>query len=147
MRLLRRRSGRRLADLITATIGQDKDRWSIGWTGDGQLPPNATAAAVTEAVDRAVSMVAELYAQGRPLPGAELQLAIFPWDYTGGAIFDIAGGPGHFTGHDIQGSERTVEAATLEELITTVEQIAEVGHASMFRWIRPIESLSAVGQQ
>ena len=96
--------------------------------------------------DQAASAVAALYARTSPIAGAELQLAIYPWTYDGGPdggpIFDIDGYPGSFTARDIQGSDRMVNGATLEDLVAAVEHMPDIpiGH-SMFRWIRQIASL------
>lgn len=88
--------------------------------------------------------VAALYAQQPPVPDAELQLAIYPWGYQGGPIFDISGHAGALTALDIQGSERSVSGATLEDLVAAVRQIPDLpADDSMFRWVRQVASLPA----
>jgi hypothetical protein len=119
-KLLRRALGgkdRQPAALITGVIGpaEKNGGWSVSWAGDGAWPP---------------------------IPGAELQLAIYPWNYRGGPMFDIDGHPGSFTAHDIQGSDLTVYGATLEDLASAVEHMPDIpADDSMFRWIRQITSL------
>jgi hypothetical protein len=135
---------RRPATLITAVAGPDTDGggWSISWAGEGVWPPRVRAGSLTEAADRAASAVAALYARYPPLPGAELQLAIYPWDYRGGPMFDITGQAGALRARDIQGSDRSVSGATLEDLVDAVRDMPGLpGDDSMFRWIRPVASL------
>jgi hypothetical protein len=140
-----RRHRREVADLITATVAQTGDGWLVLWWSDGAVPEKLTAPSLTEAVDQAASAAAALYATGQPIPGAELQLAIYPWEYEAGApIFDISGGLGHFTARDIQGSERIIEGASLEDLVALAEQVPD-GPTSMFRWTRPVTALPTSG--
>ena len=83
---------------------------------------------------------------GRSAAGAgrELQLAIYPWGYQRGPIFDISGHAGALTARDIQGSERSVSGATLEDLVAAVRQIPDLpADDSMFRWVRQVASLPA----
>jgi hypothetical protein len=130
--------------LITGLVGPEKKGgWSVSWVGDGAWPPRIDAESLTHAVDRASSAVAALYAKYPPVAGAELQLAIYPWNYRGGPIFDIAGHAGAFTARDIQGSDRSIAGETLEDLVEAVRQIMDIpDEHSMFRWIRQIASLS-----
>ena len=91
-----------------------------------------------------MTVVASLYAGHPPVEGAELQLAIYPWHYDDGPMFDIAGQQGAFIARDIQGSDLAVQGTTLEDLITAVERMPDVPpDNAMFRWIRPIASLPA----
>jgi hypothetical protein len=129
--------------LITGVIGPDKKGgWSVSWAGDGAWPPPIQATSLTQAADRAASAAAALYAKHPPMADAELQLAIYPWDYKDGAIFDISGDVGALTARDIQGSDRSVSGATLEDVVEAVRQMTDIpdGH-SMFRWIRQVASL------
>ena len=146
--LLRRLLGgeeRQPAALITGIVGADpKGGWSVAWAGDGLWPPRLHAAALTQAADQAAAAVATLYAQHPPVPDAELQLAIYPWRYQGGPMFDISGHAGGLTARDIQGSERSVSGATLEDLVAAVRQIPDLPvDDSMFRWVRQVTSLPA----
>jgi len=135
---------RRPAALITGAVGPEEKKggWSVVWAGDGAWPPRVYAPTLTQVADQAGSAVAALYALAPPIPGAELQLAIYPWSYDGGPVFDIDGHSGSFTARDIQGSDLTVNGATLEDLVAAVEHMPDIpaGH-SMFRWIRQIASL------
>jgi hypothetical protein len=140
--LLVGRAGRPAA-LITSVAGRDKDGgWSVFFISDGLEPAKVRAWTLTEVVDAASAAVATLYAGHPAVDDAELQLAIYPWDYRGGAIFDIAGQQGSFSARDIQGSDLAVRGATLEDLVTAVERLPGVRpDKAMFRWIRRIDSL------
>lgn len=133
----------RPAALITGVASPDKDGgWSVFFVGDGLEPPKVRACSLSEVTDGAAAAVASLYAAHPPVDDAELQLAIYPWDYRGGAILDITGERGSFSARDIQGSDLAVRGATLEDLVTAVERLPEVSpDKAMFRWIRPIASL------
>jgi hypothetical protein len=141
-RLLLGKAGRP-ADLITGVAGVEKDGgWSVFFISEGLEPAQVRAWTLTEVVDGAAAAVASLYAKHPPVEGAELQLAIYPWNYRGGAIFDISGQQGSFSARDIQGSDLAVQGATLEDLVAAVERMPGVPpDKSMFRWIRPIASL------
>lgn len=134
---------RRPAALLTGVAGPGKQGgWSVSWAGDGAHPPRIHAASLTEAAGQAASAVATLYARHPPVVGAELQLAIYPWGYHGGAMFDITGHAGAFTALDIQGSGRSVTGATLEDLVDAVRSITDIAQDdSMFRWIRQVAAL------
>lgn len=129
--------------LITAVAGPDKKGgWSVSWVGDGAQPPSIHAASLTQAAEQAASAAAALYAQYPPVAGAELQLGIYPWRYEGGPMFDITGQAGALTARDIQGSDRSVSGATLEDLVEAVRQMTDIPRDdSMFRWVRQIASL------
>jgi hypothetical protein len=133
----------RPADLITGVVGPEKDGgWSAFFLGDGLKPPEVRAWTLTEVADQAAATVASLYARHPPVEGAELMLAMYPWDFRGGAIFDVTGEPGSYSARDIQGSEALVHGATLEDLVSAVERLTDVPrNRSMFRWIRSISSL------
>lgn len=133
----------RPADLITGVVGLKKDGgWSVFFISEGLEPADVRAWTLTDVVDAAAAVVASLYARHPPVEGAELQLAIYPWDYDDGPIFDIAGQQGSLSARDIQGSDLAVQGATLEDLVTAVERMPGVPpNNSLFRWIRPIGSL------
>lgn len=141
-RLLRTKE-RQPASLITGVAGPDKKGgWSVTWVGDGAWPPRVHAETLTQAADQAAAAVAALYASSPPVADAEFQLAIYPWDYKGGAMFDISGDPGAYTAHDIQGSDQSVSGATLEELVEAVRQLAGVPDGdSLLRWVRQVATL------
>lgn len=133
----------RPADLITGVAGPDKDGgWSAFFVSEGLEPAEVRGWTLTEVADRACAAVAALYAQHAPVDGAELQLAIYPWDYKGGAMFDVAGRQGEFAARDIQGSELAIEGATLEDLVAAIVRLGTpASEDSMLRWIRPIASI------
>lgn len=141
-RLLLGKAGRP-ADLITGVVGREKDGgWSVFFISDGLEPAEVRAWTLTEVIDVAAAAVASLYAKHPPVEGAELQLAIYPWDYRGGPMFDIAGEQGSLSARDIQGSDAAVQGATLEDLVAAVERMPDVPpNDAMFRWIRPVASL------
>jgi hypothetical protein len=133
----------RPAALITGVVGHGEDGgWSVFFVSDGLEPADVRAWTLTDVTDAASAAVAALYAKHPPVDGAEFQLAIYPSDYRGGAILDITGQQGSFSARDIQGSDLAVRGATLEDLVTAVEQASGVRpNKAMFRWIRPIASL------
>lgn len=131
------------AGLITGVVGPTAEGgWAVLWVGDGAGPSTLRAPTLTQVIDKAAAEVAELYARYPQISGAELQFAIYPWEYKVGPIFDITAGPDLFTARDIQGSDQEVQAATLEDLIVAVEKTRGIGvRDAMFRWARPIASL------
>jgi hypothetical protein len=133
----------RPAALITGVVGREKDGgWSVFFISEGLEPAEVRAWTLTEVTDDASAAVATLYADHPTVDDAELQLAIYPWNYDGGPIFDIAGQQGSFSARDIQGRDLAVRGATLEDLVTAVERLPGVSpNDAMFRWIRPIASL------
>ena len=139
---------RQPASLITGLAGPDKKGgWSVAWAGDGACPPRVHAETLTQAADQAETAVAALYASFPPVADAEFQLAIYPWAYQGGPMFDISGDAGAFTAHDIQGGGQSVSGATLEDLVEAVRQLADVpDDDSMFRWIRQVATLPLPAQ-
>lgn len=146
-RLLRAKE-RQPASLITGLAGPDKKNgWTVAWAGDGACPPRLHAATLTQAADQAAAAVATLYAGFPPVTGAEFQLAIYPWAYHSGPMFDVSGDAGAYTAHDIQGGGQSVSGATLEELVDAVRQLADVPDGdSMFRWIRQVATLPLPAQ-
>jgi hypothetical protein len=80
----------RPAALITGLVGREQDGdWSVSFLSDGLAPADVRASGLSEVIDRAVAVVASLYAGHPPVEGAELQLAIYPWRYNDGPIFAI----------------------------------------------------------
>lgn len=150
MSVLRRLLGPRErppGDFLTGSIGPDKDGWwSVMWSGDGAWPQPVRAQTLTETADQASAAAADLYASHPARPIAELQLAIFPWNYRSGPIFDISGGPGDFIAQDLDGSCPSINGTTLEDLVASVKHMpgAGVDH-SMFRWIRQISAIPGSG--
>jgi hypothetical protein len=72
---------------------------------------------------------------------AELQIAIYPWDYGKTApMYDITADADRYYAHDIVGDSPDIAAATLEEL---VEQMAVQpgGSEAMLRWVRRFHDL------
>jgi hypothetical protein len=130
-------------DLLTGLIGPRGSGWDVSWAGDGRLPGRLAAATLTEAADEAAVAVAALYLR-RPASAAaaaDFQIALFPYRYTKGPIFEITGGPGMFTaaGND---SGRVLRGATLEDLVAAAESAGDLRPGEyMFHWIRPVAAL------
>ncbi len=123
------------AQLLTGLVGPDKEGgWSVSWVGDGVWPKDVRAWTLTQAVDDAVTAVTDLYASFPPVNEAELQFAIYPWNYNGGPIFEITKQGSEFAAHDTMGSNRTVRAASLEGLIEAIAP--QANDNAMLRWIR-----------
>jgi hypothetical protein len=81
--------------------------------------------------------VASLLARGAIDAATEFQLAIYPWPYHGGPVFDITGAPGSLTARS---GAASVHGATLEDLLTAGQRMP-AGHGAMFRWTRPVSAL------
>jgi hypothetical protein len=132
-------------NLLTAIVGPDNKRgnWDVTWVGDGGVEPDDLhAETLTEAVAHAAAAVAELYARYPPNPGAELQVAIYPWHYRSGPMYDISISSYGFNAHDLQDQAPPIEGATLEDLVAGAEHTLGTGiDDCMFRWIRPVASL------
>jgi hypothetical protein len=73
---------------------------------------------------------------------AELQFAIYPWEGNPGkVILDITATANGLVARDIQGTEITVEGASLEELVQRGETMVPIPKEAMFRWIRRVSEL------
>ncbi len=143
MPLFRRKADPALARVLTCLVFAKSDSWEVGWMSDNtkKEPPEFEAASLTEAVDQAATAAQALWSTLPPIPGAEIDFAIYPWPYgRNGAIYDISGGPGGFTARDIQGSDREVRAASLEALVETLSR-EPAGDIAMLRWRRPFADL------
>jgi hypothetical protein len=135
-----RRSHARPA-LLTGVISADDAEWEVFFVGDRMKEPaRFTAASLTEAADQATAAALAMN-MARPLSGAALQFAIYPWDYALNApIYDISGTPGQFRARDIQGSDREITAESLEGLVEALRTEPAVDRA-MLRWERPFAAL------
>jgi hypothetical protein len=130
---------------ITCIVSADEDGWHVSWIGEGsnEPPDFQPSGSLTEVTEQAAKAALALYEVSPKPPGAELQFAIYPWDYgADGAIYDVSGSPGLFKARDIQGSEREVEAESLEGLVEAVRH-EPGGDIAMLRWIRPFAELPA----
>jgi hypothetical protein len=143
MPLFRRKTDPALSRLLTCLVFAKADIWEGSWMSDNtrKEPPEFEAASLTEAVDQAAAAARELWSTLPPVPGAELDFAIYPWRYgKNGAIYDISGKSGDFTARDIQGSDREVRAASLEGLVEALGR-EPAGDIAMLRWRRPFAEL------
>jgi hypothetical protein len=143
MGLLRRRQ-RFETGSLTCMVSARDDGWQLTWVGEGRNePPDFEADTLTEATDQAAAAALALYMVGPRPPGAELDFAIYPWDYgRNAAIYDVSGAPGQFRAKDIQGSDREVEADSLEGLVAAI-RAQPGGDVAMLRWLRPFAELPA----
>jgi hypothetical protein len=128
------------AKLLTGLVGPDKNGgWSVSWVGDGVSPNVVRAWTLTQVVDDAAAAVVELYANFPPVENAELNFAIYPWNYDGGPMFEITKRGSELTAHDTMGSNRTLRAASLEGLVEAIAPDADDN--AMLQWIRPVSQL------
>ena len=128
------------AKLLTGLVGPDKNGgWSVSWVGDGVSPNEVRAWTLTQVVDDATAAVVDIYARFPPIETAELQFAIYPWNYDGGPIFEITKRGSEFTAHDTMGSDRTIRAASLEGLVEAIAPDADDN--TMLQWIRAVSQL------
>jgi hypothetical protein len=130
---------------IACLVSADEDGWRVSWIGEGSNEPPGfeTPGSLTEVTGQAATAALALYEVGPKPPGAELAFAIYPWDYgKNGAIYDVSGGPGMFKAREFQGSEREVEAESLEGLVEAVRN-EPGGDIAMLSWIRPFAELPA----
>jgi hypothetical protein len=131
-------------ELLTAIISERDGIWEIAWVGDGSRQPRRfEAASLTEATDQATTAALALWASGPQHPDAELQLAIYPWDYGDKApMYDVTSGVGMFYASDLLGSGQRATAPTLEDLVTLIAT-QPLGDQAMLRWVRKFADLPA----
>jgi hypothetical protein len=127
--------------LITGLAGPRKNGWSVTWVSAGRTPAPLHAPSLSLAATAASAAVASLFGPGTADAATGFQLAIYPWPYHGGPVFEITGAPGDFTArHDAA----SVHGATLEDLLAAAQRLP-AGHGAMFRWTRPVSALPAPG--
>jgi hypothetical protein len=140
----RRRRARNelLTAVISAGTGVYDGEWEVIWVGEGgKEPSRMVATSLSEAAASATTAALVHFAEGRLVPEAELQFAIYPWDYGKMApMYDITAEAGQYQARDIVGDSPDIAAPTLEEL---VEQMAVQpgGSEAMLRWIRRFQDL------
>jgi hypothetical protein len=123
--------------LITGLAGPRKNGWSVTWVSAGRTPAPIHAPSLSLAATVASATVASLFAGGTVDAATEFQLAIHPWPYHGGPVFEITGAPGGFTA---QHDAASVHGATLEDLLAAAQRLP-AGHGAMFHWTRPVSAL------
>jgi hypothetical protein len=133
-----------LTAVISAGTGRHAGEWKVIWIGPGgREPKQLVTTNLTAAVEEATAVALAHFAGGRLSLEAELQFAIYPWDYGQRApIYDITAVAGRYRAHDIAGDSPDIAAPTLEEL---VKQMAEQprGGEAMLRWVRQFQDLPA----
>jgi hypothetical protein len=110
--------------LLTGLIGPRGSGWDVSWVGDGRLPRHLAAATLTEAVDQAAAVL-YLRHPASTAAAADFQVALFPYHYTKGPIFEITGGPAMFTAAENE-SDRVLRGATLEDLVAAAESARDL---------------------
>jgi hypothetical protein len=145
MPLFGRRSRARnglLTAIISAGTGPHGGEWEVIWIGQGgKEPRRLVTTSLSKAAEQATTAALAHFAEGRLIPEAELQFAIYPWDYGKMApMYDITAEVGQYKAHDIVADGPDIAAPTLEEL---VEQMAVQprGNEAMLRWVRRIQDL------
>jgi hypothetical protein len=140
------RKGRAPDGLVTAVIsartGRHGGEWEVIWIGQGGKPPRPlVTTSLSEAAEQATTAALAHFAEGRLIPEAELQFAIYPWDYGKMApIYDVTAEARLYRAHDVVGDSPEIAAPTLEEL---VEQMAlqPRGSEAMLQWVRRFQDL------
>jgi hypothetical protein len=131
-----------LTAVISARTGRHVGEWEVIWIGQGgKVPRQLVATSLSEAAEQATNAALALLDEGRLIPDAELQFAIYPWDYGSMApMYDITAGARLYRAHDTVGDSPEIAAPTLEEL---VEQMAAQprGREAMLHWVRRLQDL------
>jgi hypothetical protein len=131
-----------LTAIISAGTGRHIAEWEIIWIGEGGKQPRRTVTtSLSVAAEQATAAALVHFAEGRLNPEAELQFAIYPWDYGQMApMYDITAEASQYRAHDIVAHSPDIAAPTLEEL---VEQMAVQprGSEGMLRWVRRFQDL------
>jgi hypothetical protein len=147
----RRRSP--VCGLLTAVIsaGGHDGGWDVTWIGDGRgckEPEGFVAASLSGAVEQATVSALSLYSARELAPSADLQFAIYPWDYGKDApIYDIILAAGEFRAENmLDNSGPRISASSLEGLVAELRK-QPAGNAAMLRWGRPFADLSAGGPE
>ncbi len=137
-------SKRKLTPLIGAVITREIDTWSVTWDNDGPQPGELRAQTLTEAANQAAGAIVARQAAHPLGQDAELQLAIYPWDYVDGPMFDITAGPSGFSATDMLGIARApLQGSSLEDLVFAAGNLPDRRAAgAMLMWTRPVAELS-----
>jgi hypothetical protein len=130
--------------LLTAIVGLDQDLgWSVTFASDGVEPGDLWAASLTEAIDQSKRAVVDLYGRFSPVPGAEVQFAIYPWEYDAGPIYEISMRGDQLVATDSTGeSSRVFQASTFEHLVAAMTPYAN--DDTMLTWIWPVPAAAAI---
>jgi hypothetical protein len=131
-----------LTALISARTGHPEGEWEVSWIGQGgREPRRLVTTGLSAAAEQAASAAVAHFAEGRLTPDAELQFAIYPWDYGKMApIYDITAEDGQYRAHDIVSDSPDITAATLEQLVEHMAGQPRGGEA-MLRWVRRLQDL------
>jgi len=131
-----------LTAIISAGTGPHDGEWEVIWIGQGgKEPSRLVTTSLSSAAEQATTAALAHFAEGRLIPEAELQFAIYPWDYGKmGPMYDITTEVGQYQAHDIVADCPDIAAPTLEKL---VEQMAVQprGNEAMLRWVRRFQDL------
>ncbi|MGD0378231.1 MAG: hypothetical protein ABSB01_27130 [Streptosporangiaceae bacterium] len=131
-----------LTAVISAGTGRHEGELEVVWIGQGgSEPKRLVTTSLSGAAEQAATAALAHFAEGGLIPDAELQFAIYPWDYGKMApMYDITAEAGQYRAHDIIADSPDIAAPTLEEL---VEQMAGQprGGEGMLRWLRRFQDL------
>jgi hypothetical protein len=131
-----------LPSLVTCIVEREGEDWEVSWASDGRVPEDFKDHSLTAAADRAAVGLAAIYAGEPQAASAELQFAIYPWKGNPvKVILDITADPNGFVARDIQGTEITIQGASLEELVQKAETVVPNPNEAMLRWIRRVADL------
>ena len=131
-----------LTAIISAGTGRHQGEWEVIWIANvGKGPSRMVTNSLSEAAEQATTAALAHFGEGRMTPEAELQFAIYPWDYGKMApMYDITAEAHQYQAHDIVGDSPDIAAATLEALIDEMAMQPRGGEA-MLRWVRPFKEL------
>ena len=133
----------RLPNLVTCVVDRDGDEWEVVWASEGRVPDNFKDHSLTAIAGRAAASVAGMYSGDPQAASAELQFAIYPWKGNPGkVILDITREAEGFVARDIQGTEITIQGASLEDLVQNAETMVPSPSNAMLRWIRRVSELA-----
>lgn len=132
--------------LLTAVISAGRSHhageWQVIWVEQGgRVPERLVMTSLAQAAELATTAALAHFAAGRLVPEAELQFAIYPWDYGQVApMYDVTAEAGRYLAHDIVGDSPGIAATTLEELVERMATQPRGGEA-MLRWVRRFQDL------
>lgn len=133
-----------LTAIISAGTGPHDGEWEVIWVGQvGREPRRLVATSLSEAAEQATTAAQAQFADGRLLQEAEVQFAIYPWDYGEMApMYDIISEPGQYHAHDIVAGSPDIAAPSLEDLVAQMS-VQPRGSEAMLRWVRRLQDLPA----
>ena len=133
---------RGLGQLITCIVEREGTSWSVVWTSDGKVPRDFNDPSLGDAIDKASSQVAALYAGKPDAATAELQFAIYPWQGTSGkVILDVTREGSVLSVRDLQGTGIEFRTDSIQDAVQDAEKYLPNPNDAMLRWIRRVAEL------